>query len=166
MQALDLHIVVVDDNAVIRRSHRDVLEAAGCRVVEAGSADEALVTIGAIAPTVDVVITDIEMPGSMDGIVLAQAISRRWPQIGLIVSSGLLTPRVDQLPAGAVFMPKPNTARTLFRHLVPFASREAAGHLGEADRDPLLVEGELCPIANIPHPITRDPQSESKVGFV
>jgi CheY-like chemotaxis protein len=99
-------------------------------------ADEALVTVGASAPTLDVVITDIERPGSMDGIALARVISRRWPQAGLIVSSGRLTPLPGELPSGAVFMPKPNTARMLLHHLVPFATREAVGDPVQANYDP------------------------------
>ena len=149
MQALDLHIVVVDDNPVIRRSYRDVVEEAGCAALEAASADEALRMIEAEGSAVDVVITDIEMPGSMDGIGLAQLIARRWPRIGVIVNSGHLEPLPGELPSGAIFMSKPGTANILLHHIASFSLRETGGR--SAGPGPCLPNAaRALPPSNMP----------------
>ena len=61
-------------------------------------------------PAIEVVLTDINMPGSMDGIKLAHAVRNRWPPIEIIVTSGLNLEDVEQLlPERGVFFPKPYT---------------------------------------------------------
>jgi len=120
MQAQDfkrLHLVIVDDNASIRSSYRALFLNIGCAVYEASSADEALNFLEGAASFVDLVLTDIEMPGSMNGIGLANVIGARWPEIAMIVSSGGYCPVAGELPTGAVFVPKPNTAETLLQLL-------------------------------------------------
>jgi YesN/AraC family two-component response regulator len=56
------------------------------------------------------VFTDINMPGSMDGIKLAQAVRGRWPPIKIIVTSGFSGCELKLLPAGRQFIPKPYDA--------------------------------------------------------
>jgi two-component system, response regulator PdtaR len=102
-------ILIVEDEFLIRTDAVDMIEAAGFKVVEAESADEA---IGILERRLDitVVFTDIQMPGSMDGLKLAAAIRGRWPPIKIVATSGLRTIGVDDLPGGSHFLPKPYNA--------------------------------------------------------
>jgi two-component system, response regulator PdtaR len=68
-------------------------------------------------PKVAAVVTDIEMPGSMDGLALGRAIRERWPACSLVMTSGHRGPRPDQMPAGARFLSKPFLMRSLQREL-------------------------------------------------
>jgi CheY-like chemotaxis protein len=56
---------------------------------------------------ITVVFTDIQMPGSMDGVRLAAAIRKRWPPVKIVAASGLLRIGQDDLPPGSRFPPKP-----------------------------------------------------------
>jgi CheY-like chemotaxis protein len=82
------------------------IEDAGFAVIEAANADEAIVILEARLD-ITVVFTDIQMPGSMDGLKLAAAIRGRWPPIKIIATSGLIDVRADDLPEGGRFLPKP-----------------------------------------------------------
>jgi DNA-binding NtrC family response regulator len=99
-------VLIVDDEFLIRTMAADVINAAGFEAVEAPNADEAIRILES-RPEVSVVLTDIEMPGSMDGVELACAIRRRWPCIEVVVTSGKWTPDADELPDRSRFMPKP-----------------------------------------------------------
>ena len=79
---------------------------AGFDVVEAGNADEAI-SILESRLDISVVFTDIQMPGSMDGLKLAAAIRGRWPPIQIVATSGLVKINKDDLPSGSRFLPKP-----------------------------------------------------------
>jgi CheY-like chemotaxis protein len=71
-------ILIVEDDFLVRMHAAEMIADAGFEVVEAGSADEAIVILeGRLDITV--VFTDIQMPGSMDGLKLAMAIGGRWP---------------------------------------------------------------------------------------
>ena len=101
-------VLVVEDEPFIRMQAVVIIEKAGYNVVEACHADEAIAILE-MREDIRVVVTDIEMPGSMDGIKLARAIRDRWPPIELIVTSGRYRVRADDLPPRAKFMPKPYT---------------------------------------------------------
>ena len=79
---------------------------AGFEVVEAGDADEAIAMLEA-RPDIHVVFTDIQMPGSMDGLKLARFVRGRWPPIKIVATSGFVSVRNDYLPEGSRFVPKP-----------------------------------------------------------
>jgi two-component system, response regulator PdtaR len=83
-----------------------MIEAGGFIVVEAANAREAIVILESRLD-ITVVFTDIQMPGSMDGLKLAAAIRGRWPPIQIIATSGLVRVRADELPNGGRFLPKP-----------------------------------------------------------
>ena len=53
------------------------------------------------------IFTDINMPGSMDGLKLAAAVRDRWPPVNIIVTSGMTVPDPEELPAHSLFIPKP-----------------------------------------------------------
>ena len=107
-QQVEPVVLVVEDEPVVRMQAVVIIESAGYTVIEACNADEAI-TILETREDIRVVVTDIEMPGSMDGIKLARAVRDRWPPIELIVMSGRRRVRADELPPRAKFMPKPYT---------------------------------------------------------
>jgi two-component system, response regulator PdtaR len=99
-------ILVVEDNAVIRMGAVDLVIDAGFEALEASSADEAIRILEA-RPDIHLVFTDVEMPGTMDGLKLAHYILDRWPPVKLIVASGKMLVEERPLPRGARFFPKP-----------------------------------------------------------
>ena len=101
-----MKILVVEDEPLIRLGVASLIEEAGFEVLEAGSADEAIRVIERVRD-VSVVITDVDMPGSMDGIKLAHFVRDRWPPIRLIVISGQAGVKLSELPSGARFFAKP-----------------------------------------------------------
>ena len=88
----------------------DGLVAAGFEVLEAAGADEAIEILRSRSD-ISVVFTDIQMPGSMDGLRLAAVVRDRWPPIKIIATSGRAKIEKDQLPAEARFVAKPYDAR-------------------------------------------------------
>lgn len=98
-------VLIVDDEPLIRMHIRQVLEDAGHEVKEASNADDALSLIADDGITV--LLTDIDMPGSMDGLALARGVAARWPSIGLVVTSGRRLPRPDEMPQETRFLSKP-----------------------------------------------------------
>jgi CheY-like chemotaxis protein len=103
-------ILVVEDEAIIRMGAVQMLEDAGFAVVEASNAHDAM---GVLENRTDVraVFTDINMPGTWNGMRLARMVRGRWPPIHLIVTSGLMSPNDDDLPPGGRFIRKPYDPR-------------------------------------------------------
>jgi DNA-binding NtrC family response regulator len=81
-------ILVVDDEAFVRLSLSDFLQQCGFGVIEAGTADEALGVIASQADEIDLVITDVRMPGQLDGLGLAQWARANKPELPVIICSG------------------------------------------------------------------------------
>lgn len=112
-------VLVVEDEALVRMAIVHRLEEEGFFVLEASNADEAL-EILVTNLDVRLVFTDVDMPGTMDGIKLASAVRDRWPPIKIVVTSGYKHVRLDDIPAEAEFVPKPYNADRLidaFRRL-------------------------------------------------
>jgi two-component system, response regulator PdtaR len=105
-------VLIVEDECVLRMSAADVIGDAGFDVVEAGDADEAI-TILEARPDIHVIFTDIQMPGSMDGLKLARFVRGRWPPIKIVATSGFISVRKDDLPEGSRFVPKPYRAEQI-----------------------------------------------------
>jgi two-component system, response regulator PdtaR len=99
-------ILIVEDELLIRMDSAEAIENAGFEVIQAGNADEAIVIL-TTRPDIHVVFTDIQMPGSMDGLKLARFVRDRWPPIKIVATSGVVRVGDDDLPAGSVFLPKP-----------------------------------------------------------
>ena len=99
-------ILTVEDEFLIAEHLGEILKEAGFEVVAAANADEAIAILEQRSD-IRIVITDINMPGSMDGVKLAAAVRHRWPPIKIIVATGRAPPRMDELPAGSQFLPKP-----------------------------------------------------------
>jgi CheY-like chemotaxis protein len=102
-------VLVVEDEPLLRISGAEMVADAGYDVVDAGNADEAIAILQARSD-IHIVFTDIQMPGSMDGLKLARFVRDRWPPIKLVVTSGRVTIGEDDLPKGGLFIPKPYTA--------------------------------------------------------
>lgn len=85
--AAPTRVLVVEDEVLIRLMLADTLREAGCEVVEAASGDEALSVLHT-ATTLDVLITDVRMPGRTDGLALASQVRVRQPGLKIIVTSG------------------------------------------------------------------------------
>jgi CheY-like chemotaxis protein len=114
-------VLVVEDDELIRLNAVDLIEGAGFDVVEAKDADEAIEILLARAD-IAVVFTDIDMPGSMDGLKLAAAVRSRWPPIEIIITSGKLNPSPQSLPARSRFLAKPYNGERLVDTIRTFAA--------------------------------------------
>jgi CheY-like chemotaxis protein len=102
-------ILVVEDEVLLRLYAANFLADRGYEVIEAANADEAI-NILEQRPDIRVVFTDVNMPGSMDGLKLVETIRRRWPPVSLIVTSGKDVLNDEKLPPGGRFIPKPYTS--------------------------------------------------------
>lgn len=78
----------------------------GFEVIEAGSADDALGVLER-GCQISLLFSDIQLPGSIDGVELAILVSARWPQVALILTSGNSQPSHHALPAKTIFLAKP-----------------------------------------------------------
>lgn len=99
-------VLVVEDEPLLRLMAMDLVEDAGFQVVEAADADEA-VAILETRTDIRIVFTDIDMPGSMNGMKLAAAVRDRWPPIEIIIVSGQVRLSEVDLPERSVFFSKP-----------------------------------------------------------
>jgi two-component sensor histidine kinase/ActR/RegA family two-component response regulator len=100
------NVLVVEDEMVLRMRAVDIVEDAGFCPVEAVNADEAI-SILESRSDISLLFTDIQMPGSMDGLKLAHAVHDRWPAIKIILVSGQVTPTDAEKPADSRFFGKP-----------------------------------------------------------
>jgi CheY-like chemotaxis protein len=105
-------VLIVEDEEIIRMSAAATLEDAGFEPLEAQNADEAVLILEARSD-IRIVFTDIDMPGSMDGIKLARAIRGRWPPIEIVLTSGYRLVSRSELPARGVFISKPYRAENV-----------------------------------------------------
>ena len=104
-----ISILVVEDEFLVRMDIVDQLQDRGFVVFEASNADDAVAFL-AEHPDISVVFTDIDMPGSMDGLKLARAVRDRWPPIKIIVTSGHRSVSESELPNDSRFFSKPYRA--------------------------------------------------------
>lgn len=108
-------VLVVEDEPFVRLLGVDFLESAGFVVLQASNADEALRVLES-HPEVGVVFSDIEMPGALDGLELARRICKRWPEIGIVLTSGHQL-RAEIIPRDGRFLPKPYVGTSLLREI-------------------------------------------------
>jgi CheY-like chemotaxis protein len=114
-------ICVVDDDPLAREMALSFLQEAGFEVLGFSSGDDAVRYLDGHASGVAVVFTDVQMPGGVDGIALANLVAAGWPWIKTLVTSGGGKPR-RPLPPSAEFLPKPWRSTDLlarFRHIEP-----------------------------------------------
>ena len=99
-------ILVVDDEELIREQLVSAFEDAGFDVATAGNAIDAH-TVLEESGTIDLVVTDVRMPGRVDGLIFGQVIREMHPDLPIIVMSGVYEPDDRDVPAGATFIAKP-----------------------------------------------------------
>ena len=107
-------VLVVEDEGVVRLDAAATLRDAGFKVLEAANAEQALSVVARGAP-VDVLFTDINMPGRMDGLELARRINRLRPGVHLLLTSGKARPAGGQIPHAGAFIPKPYSPDAMTR---------------------------------------------------
>jgi CheY-like chemotaxis protein len=108
-------ILIVEDDALVRLSGVGIFIDAGFRMIEAMNSEEALESLET-SSDVQLLFTDVDMPGMIDGLALARQVHDRWPHIGIIVASGQSAPQTHELPAGARFHRKPYSPDAVVRH--------------------------------------------------
>ena len=99
-------ILVVEDEMLLRMRAVDMVEDAGYTSVEAVDADEAVAILESRSD-IALLLTDVQMPGSMDGLKLAHTVRERWPPIKIILVSGQLRLTTIEIPADSRFFGKP-----------------------------------------------------------
>ncbi len=100
------NVLIVEDEMILRMRAVDIVEDAGFHPVEAVNADEAI-SILESRSDISLLFTDIQMPGSLDGLMLAHAVHSRWPAIKIILVSGQVKPTEAERPADSRFFDKP-----------------------------------------------------------
>jgi CheY-like chemotaxis protein len=99
-------VLVVEDETLIRMNAVEMVHDAGFEAIAASDADEAIQILES-RNDIRAIFTDVQMPGSMDGMRLARVVRNRWPPVALIVTSGKMGGLERDLPTGGHFLPKP-----------------------------------------------------------
>jgi CheY-like chemotaxis protein len=99
-------VLIVEDDELLRMLTVNEVEAAGFTALEASDADEAVALLESRSD-VALLVTDINMPGSIDGLKLAHAVRKRWPPIKIIIVSARVRPQPSELPPDSRFLEKP-----------------------------------------------------------
>ncbi|QPB22270.1 response regulator [Rhizobium sp. 007] len=99
-------VLVVEDEPLLLMMAVDVVEAVGLEALEATNAEDAVLILEGRSD-IAVVLTDIELPGTMNGLALAASVRQRWPLIGIIIVSGRVAISREDLPERGVFFSKP-----------------------------------------------------------
>jgi CheY-like chemotaxis protein len=99
-------VLVVEDESLLRTSAVQMVEEAGFEALAASTADEAIRILESRSD-IRAVFSDVQMPGSMDGLRLAQVVRKRWPPVALILTSGRANVVDKDLPGGGRFLSKP-----------------------------------------------------------
>jgi two-component sensor histidine kinase/CheY-like chemotaxis protein len=107
---------VVEDEMVLRMRAVDIVEDAGFTAIEAVNAEQAL-SILESRSDISLLFSDIQMPGSMDGLKLAHAVHNRWPSIKIILVSGHVHVSDADTPADSRFFGKPLEAKQMITEL-------------------------------------------------
>jgi CheY-like chemotaxis protein len=109
-------VLVVEDEMLLRMRAVDMVEDAGFTPIEAVDADQAVAILESRSD-IAMLFTDIQMPGSMDGLKLAHAVHDRWPPIKIILVSGKLQLANIDIPADSRFFGKPFEARDMIAEM-------------------------------------------------
>jgi CheY-like chemotaxis protein len=120
-QGLPISVLVVEDEVLIRMDVAGTIEDLGFRTYQAGTADAAIALMEQ-HDDIRILFTDIDMPGSMDGLKLAAYIRERWPPVAIVITSGAMSVAESAMPKGAVFLPKPYEMAGLTKTLNSMAS--------------------------------------------
>ncbi len=122
-----MRILVVEDEPLIRLGMVSMLEEAGFETCQASNADAAIQVLNRISD-IALVVTDVDMPGSMDGVKLSHLVRNRWPPIQLILVSGKVGVLPAQLPASARFFSKPYQERQFMQAVGELMQQAGQSH--------------------------------------
>ena len=100
-------VLLVEDDAELRLLTKTILQEAEFEILECDSAEAALATVLLQGQEVAMIFADIRLSGVMDGIDLAREVKMRWPHLVVVLTSGNARERLDQLPPGVEYVPKP-----------------------------------------------------------
>lgn len=115
-EADERSILVVDDEALIRLNLLDFFADEGFQTFEAGNANEAIAILEHNR-SIRIVLTDVQMPGSMDGVKLAHYVRERFPPTLLVIASGAVKVRPDEMPSRTMFVAKPFDPRYVLEEI-------------------------------------------------
>src|ERR1700750_3134408 len=115
-------ILIVEDDVLANEHLEFILQQAGYEVLSATSADEAAELLEDLAD-VRLIITDINLPGTMNGLKLAAAAKAQRPEIDIIIVTGYSAPESDEIPPGSLFISKPYNARKMIEAVRHFNKR-------------------------------------------
>jgi CheY-like chemotaxis protein len=118
-------LLIVEDEPLLRVLIMDILADHGFRVIEAGNAVEAIELLNAGAD-VQVILTDVRMPGAVDGIELARRVAHIRPEIKILIMSAWISPQAESVPEGARFIAKPYLPTALIAELEALLSDQDA----------------------------------------
>lgn len=119
-------VLVVEDDALVRAEAVDLCEDAGFTTYEARNADQAIRMLERHSD-IRVLFTDVEMPGTMDGLKLARAVRDRWPPVTIIVTSGRVQVGKDDMPENGLFFAKPYPPNSIIKALNEIAAQLHTG---------------------------------------
>ena len=122
-------ILVVENEAIERLELVDWLTDMGLIVFEAQGASDAIALLDA-HPEIDFLITDIRMPGAMDGVRLTHHVRGRWPPVKIVVVSGMVDIEPSELPPASIFVSKPYAHEALGTALAGFTGASQPGSIG------------------------------------
>jgi DNA-binding NtrC family response regulator len=128
-------VLLVEDEPLIRLFIAELLEDAGFRVVEAANATEALVILEA-GLSVNVLLTDVDMPVGCNGFELAHKVHRCRPEAEILIMSGRRWPAQGDLPPGAAFLAKPCPNEAIVSHVHSAAERTRRAHAAARAQHP------------------------------
>ena len=119
-----LRAMIVDDEKLLRDYARDLLQEAGYETEVAADAHEALQKLA--ASDFNVIVTDIYMPGGLDGVEFAQQVARQCPTTRVVIMTGRKLPSMDNVPDGTLLMLKPFAGDNLLS-LLSFSAAGSGG---------------------------------------
>src|SRR5882757_4049728 len=158
------NVLVVEDEMVLRMRAVDIIEDAGFTAVEAVSADEAL-SILESRSDISLLFSDIQMPGSMDGLKLAYAVHDRWPSIKIILVSGQVKLADAEKPANSRFFGKPLEVKQMIAELQEMVGAGALAIVAEPSLPLALFEEaappklEAAPLSTVQESLTAENDS-------
>lgn len=100
-------ILIIDDEPALRELMCEVVENEQSTAIALESADDGLIFLEQHAGSVDLVITDVRVPGVLSGYDLAIQIRRKWPDLPVIITSGYYDEQSECKPVNSNFLPKP-----------------------------------------------------------
>lgn len=157
MTSTPINVLVVEDEMLLRMRAVDIVEDAGFTAVEAVNADEAL-SILETRSDIDLLFSDIQMPGSMDGLKLAHAVHERWPSIKIILVSGQVQVSDSDKPTDSLFIGKPLDVKKMVGELQAMVGKGALKILPNAVI-PLAVDALAQPQDVAANPLTAENDS-------